>query len=60
MIAEKFIYVFDEDTRDDLLRKDYTIVASFEKKHVYVFANSGNIEKDVEGKNFFPSNRLTF
>lgn len=60
MIAEKFVYVFDKETRDDLLRKDYTMVAGFEKKDIYVFVNSGNIEKDVEGKNYFPSNRLTF
>lgn len=60
MIAEKFIYILDKETRDDLLRKGYTMVAAFEKKNIYVFVNSGNIEKDVEGKNYFPSNRLTF
>lgn len=60
MIEEKFIYILDKDTMKELSEKGYRIVATFDKKNIYVFTNTDGIEEDLQGKTFYPSNTLTF
>jgi len=60
---EKFIYVFDEASKDKLERAGYKLIASYEKKNTYVFANkqSDNVMNfSLDGISYFPSNKLTF
>lgn len=61
---EKFIYVFDEDSRDKLERAGYKLIASYEKKNTYVFVNErrngGNMSFSLDGISYLPSNKLTF
>jgi hypothetical protein len=61
---ERFIYVFDRESRDKLERAGYKLIASDEKKDTYVFANKHDDEKkmsfSLDGISYFPSNKLTF
>lgn len=60
MIQEKFIYVLDKATRDELLRNEYKMIGSFEMKDIYVFVTEDGIESVLEGHNYFPSNKISF
>ena len=60
MMGEKFIYVFDKETRDKLLASGFTMIASYEKKETYVFANQTDTKFDFSTITFLPSNKLTF
>lgn len=57
---EKFLYVFDKDTRDKLLASGFTLIASYEKKDTYVFANQTATKFDFSTITYLPSNKLTF
>lgn len=59
-MEEKFIYVFDKETRDKLLTNGFTMIASYEKKDTYVFANQNATKFDFSSITFLPSNKLTF
>lgn len=60
MMDEKFIYVFDKETRDKLLACGFTMIAGFEKKNEYVFANNTNTKFNFDSITYLPSNKLTF
>lgn len=57
---EKFIYVFDEEAKKKLLEAGYKLVASYEKKHVYVFANNNSMSFSFDNISCCYSNKLTF
>lgn len=57
---EKFLYVFDKETRDKLLASGFTLIASYEKKDTYVFANQTVTKFDFSTITYLPSNKLTF
>lgn len=64
MVDEKFLYVFDKASRDKLLAAGLKLIASYEKKDTYVFANELDDAKkktfSLDDVTFFPSNKLTF
>ena len=59
-IEEKFLYVFDEESRDKLLGMGLQMIASYDKKKVYVFANDKKMTFSLDGVTYFPTNKLTF
>lgn len=59
-VEEKFLYVFDEASRDKLLRAGLQLISANDKKKVYVFANDRKMTFSLDGVSFFPSNKLTF
>ena len=60
MIQEKFVYVLDKATRDELLKNEYKMIGPFEMKDIYVFVTADGIEAVLEGHNYFPSNKISF
>lgn len=59
-IEEKFLYVFDELSRDKLLKAGLQLIASYDKKKVFIFANDRKMTFSLDGISYFPSNKLTF
>lgn len=60
---EKFIYVFDEGTRDILIKAGYSLLRCDEVNALYVFANEDCIKfsfSDVPKIKYLMSNILTF
>ena len=57
---KKFLYVFDKETRDKLLASGFALIASYEKKDTYVFANQAATKFDFSTITYLPSNKLTF
>jgi len=60
---EKFLYVFDEATRDRLLKRNFKLLKSNEKDNVYVFINDPEAmigEAVFESDTILLSNMLTF
>ena len=59
---EKFLYVFDEQTRDKLLSLGFEMLgdALYNKAHVYVFVNKSVENFSLSSVNVLPTNRLTF
>lgn len=55
-----FIYVLDDDTKDRLLKKNYNLIKSDEKKKVYVFENKLDLTFDMIGITCVYSDVLTF
>ncbi len=65
VMDERFIYVFDEDSKDKLERSGYKLIASHKKESTYVFANKHfddekQMNFSLDGISYFPSNKLTF
>lgn len=57
----RFIYVLDDDTKDILLKKNYSLIKSDEKKKVYVFENKiVDLTFDMVGITCVYSDVLTF
>ena len=57
----KFIYVFDETSRDVMLKAGFTLLASDAKNKVFVFArDSANGYFSFEGMDHILSNTLSF
>ena len=56
----RFIYTFDDNTRDRLLEKNFKLIKSDEKKKVYVFENKTNLTFDMIGMTCVYSDILTF
>ena len=57
---KKFLYVFDKEARDKLIASGFTLIASYEKKDTYVFANQTATKFDFSTITYLPSNKLTF
>ena len=55
----KFIYIFDEKSKDKLLSKGYELFSSDEKKHVYMFLNKEGMEFSDAGITYVISNQMT-
>lgn len=57
---EKFLYVFDQEARDTLLKDGFTLLKSNEDEDVYIFANKDVLTFDLADITFVKSNTLTF
>jgi len=57
---QKFIYVFDDDSRDALLNSAYELLKSDPKQMVYIFVNKEQINFDCTNMQFALSDTLTF
>lgn len=57
---EKFLYVFDKESRDHLLAHNFRLLRSDKKNDVYVFANRTDMAFEVADIYVVRSNTLTF
>ena len=57
---ENFIYVFDEDTRDQLMPRGYEMLGQNAEKHIFVFLNTGNLNFEDDDIRYVLSDTLTF
>lgn len=57
---ENFIYVFDENARDQLLSKGCEMLGQNKEKHIFVFLNTGNLNFEDEDIRYVLSDTLTF
>lgn len=57
---ENFIYVFDENARDQLLSKGCEMLEQNNEKHIFVFLNTGNLKFEDEDIRYVLSDTLTF
>lgn len=58
--TEKFVYVFSKEARDRLLKNGMTMIASYEKKDIYIFVNEESMNFALDGVDYLRSNKLTF
>lgn len=56
----RFIYVFDENTRDSLLSKSYKMITADTNKNIYVFENKFEMKFDMSDIKCVYSDTLTF
>ena len=57
---ERFLYVFDKESRDELLNAGYKLLKSDKKNNVYVFANRNDMAFELADISFVRSDTLTF
>jgi hypothetical protein len=57
---ERFLYVFDENARDELITAGFQILKSDKQNNVYVFANRMDMAFELSNVTFVRSNTLTF
>lgn len=57
---DEFIYVFDQEARDALLKMGLTLLKSDERNKVYVFKNSDQKNFVIKDFSYITSNTLTF
>lgn len=57
---EKFLYVFDKESRDELLHAGFKLLKSDKKNDVYVFANRTDMTFEIADISFVRTNTLTF
>lgn len=57
---EKFLYVFDKESRDELLHAGYKLLKSDKKNDVYIFANRNDMAFDLADISFIRTDTLTF
>lgn len=57
---ENFIYVFDENARDQLLSRGCEMLRQNNEKHIFVFLNTGNLNFEDEDIRYVLSDTLTF
>lgn len=55
-----FIYVFDPDLKDDLVKQGYTLLYSDDNKCRYVFANEMYMTFSVDPSKAVITDQLTF
>ncbi len=55
-----FVYVFSDEGRDTLLSRQYQLLKSDEKKHIYIFVNKDQQNFVCHGVPYALSNTLTF
>lgn len=59
-MKNKFIYVFDEESRDVLLANEYKLLKSDTKNNIYVFENKSETKLSFEKMDYVLSDTLTF
>ena len=57
---EKFIYVFNEKSRDELIADGFRLLKIYNKNEVYVFANQMEMAFELTDVSFVRSDTLTF
>lgn len=57
---EKFLYVFDKESRDKLLSANYTLLKSDDSNDIYVFANQAEMTFALADVSYVRSDVLTF
>lgn len=57
---ERFLYVFDKESRDELLVAGYKLLKSDKKNDIYVFANRMDMAFELTDISFVRSDTLTF
>ena len=57
---ERFLYVFDKGSRDELLVAGFKLLKSDKKNDVYIFANRMDMAFELADISFVRSNTLTF
>lgn len=61
MNDEKFIYVFDKASKDNLVAAGYSLIKCDDNKNIYVFENTGVVNGlNFALSNLFYSSTLTF
>ena len=57
---ERCLYVFDKESRDELLVAGFKLLKSDKKNDVYIFANRMDMAFELADISFVRSNTLTF
>lgn len=57
---EKFLYVFDSESKDELLAAGFRLLKCDKKNDIYVFANQRDMAFELTDISFVRSNTLTF
>lgn len=57
---EKFIYVFNDKSRDELIAAGFRLLKCDNKNEVYVFANQQELAFELSDISFVCSDTLTF
>lgn len=57
---EKFIYVFNDKSRDELISAGFRLLKCDNKNEVYVFANQQEMAFELSDISFVCSDTLTF
>lgn len=57
---EKFIYVFNDKSRDELIAAGFRLLKCDNKNEVYVFANQQEMAFELSDISFVCSDTLTF
>lgn len=57
---ERFLYVFDKESRDKLISVGFELLKSDNKNDVYIFANRMDMAFELASISFVRSNTLTF
>lgn len=60
MDNERFIYVFSNKARDELLGKGYKLLKSYSDKTIYIFENSTVKKFSLDKTEYATSNVMTF
>ncbi len=59
-MTERFIYVFDEKSKEALLKKGCVLLKADQKNKIFVFENKMGAVFDLKEIKFATSNTLTF
>lgn len=57
---DMFTYVFDEQARDALVEKGFTLIKSDDRNHIYVFLNKPEMSFALRGIKSVNSDTLSF
>lgn len=57
---DAFVYVFDKEVRDELIKEGFRLLVNDEKKDVYVFANQPEMAFSLHSVNHIKSSTLSF
>lgn len=60
MDNERFIYVFSNKSRDELLGRGYKLLKSYSDKTIYIFENSNTKKFNLDKTEYATSNVMTF
>ena len=57
---EKFLCVFDKESRDELLRAGFKLLKSDKKNDIYTFANRSDMAFELADISYVRTDTLTF
>lgn len=57
---DAFVYVFDKDVRDELIKEGFRLLVNDERNDVYVFANQPEIAFALHSVSHIKSSTLSF